>query len=308
MPKRITSLFLAAALCLACHFTVYAHDRMDHDEEIEYVLFGNRDYKITHPAARQMIQALEDAVYLCVDQFNGSGEKELDYLVNQEKIPDIAGSIDAFDYSSSYSRRSLTHRGWNMIYEGKVHWDVRQQILRGTVKYELFPSSGTFLSWFPWLEKKIFGETEDDEKCESFCVFLYCVYVLGDHIGAGEKKVPDESEAEEKVLSEKTTSLAFTLPLAHTEDRENPGLIPELIRSSAILFESQKGTYTYKSFMQELEELRDRSEQIYGSVGGVNTDEKFRIYNGCALELLEVLASYVPGMLRKEEFFSAVFY
>ena len=60
--------------------------------------------------------------------------------------------------------------------------------------------------------------------------------------------------------------------------------------------------------MQELEELRDKSEGIYESNGGVNTDMKFEDYNDCAKELLNVLGTYVPGMLRKEKLFSNTFH
>ncbi|MCR4781746.1 MAG: hypothetical protein K5851_03210 [Lachnospiraceae bacterium] len=58
---------------------------------IEYVLFGDRDYKETHPNDKAKIQAIEDATYLCVDQYNGNGKKELENLQN-EKIPDMTST------------------------------------------------------------------------------------------------------------------------------------------------------------------------------------------------------------------------
>ena len=307
MQKRIICFLMALLLCLSNFITVYAHGREEHDEDIEYVLFGNRDYKKTHPTVSQTIQAIEDAVYLCIDQYNGSGEKELSNLKDNEKIPDIIKSIDEINYTSNYSHRSLTHRGWNMTYDEKAHWPLRQQILRSTVKEELFSSLDTPLSWFPWLSETIYGSNNYDKQCESFCILLYCVHILGDHIEAGEDKDLGQGESRPKTLNEKTTGLAYILPLAHTEDRDNPGIIPDLIKNCEILFESQVGTYTYDNLMQELEALRDRSEKIYESTGGVNTNEKFDDYNACAKDLLNVLATYIPGMLKKEEFFSETF-
>ena len=308
MAKRILSVLLVLVLCLTSFSVSYAHEREEHDEDIEYVLFGNRDYKKTHPTDSKRIHAIEDAVFLCVDQFNGSGEKELDNLLNKEKVPGIIQSIDEINYKSNYSHRSLTHRGWNVTYEEKAHWPLRQQILRNTVRKELFSSLDTPISWFPWLSEKIYGKNNYEKQLESFCILLYCVHVLGDHIEAGEEKDLGQGESRAKTLQEKTTGLAYILPLAHTEDRDNPGLIPDLIKNCETLFASQSETYTYRSFIQELEELRDRSEGIYESKGGVNTDEKFEDYNACAKELLDVLGAYVPGLLKKEKFFSNTFH
>lgn len=294
-------------LCLTSFSVAYAHEREEHDGDIEYVLFGDRDYKKTHPADSKRIQAIEDAVFLCVDQYNGNGEKELNNLLNNEKIPGIIHSIDEINYTSNYSHRSLTHRGWNYTYEEKAHWPLRQKILRNTVRKELFSSLDTPLSRVPLLSEIVYGKNNYDKQRESFCILLYCVHVLGDHIEAGEKKNLGQNKSRTKTLSEKTTGLAYILPLAHTEDRDNPGLIPELIKNCEILFESQSETYNYKSFIQELEELRDKSEGIYESKGGVNTDEKFEEYNTCAKDLLKLLGENVPDMLRKEEFFSSTF-
>ena len=54
--------------------------------------------------------------------------------------------------------------------------------------------------------------------------------------------------------------------------------------------------------------MSHKSERIYESEGGVNTDQKFEDYNACAKELLNVLGEYVPELLKKEIFFSNTFY
>lgn len=285
MPKKILAFLLA--LVLLCLFSVpaIAHDRNGHDDDIEYVLFGDKDYKETHPAARKKIQAIEDATYLCVDQFNGNGKKELENLQN-EKIPGIPKSIAEFDFNANYAHRNYTHRGWNVNYDSKSHWDIRQKILINTVDKELFSEAKPIFSWLPWNS----DSTNLNAQCESFCELLYYIHIIGDHIEA-----------------DKYTALAYVDPLTELNDRDNPGIIPDLIQCCDILFKDQSNTYTYKEFRQELEELRDRSDKLTSSKGGVNTEAKFEEYHRCAEDLLETLSAYIPKLLQKEVFFSNAF-
>ena len=306
--KQFFAIFISFIMCVSCISPAYAHDREQHDEDIEYVLFGNRDYKKTHPLDANNIQAIEDAVYLCIDQYNGNGEKELKNLVENEKVPGIPTSINEFNYTSNYSHRSMTHRGWNESYDKEAHWPVRQQILRNTVRAKLFSSFSNPLLWLPKISEKAYGKNSFRQQCESFCILLYCIHVLGDHIEAGEEKDLGMGLTRTKTLKEKTTGLAYILPLSHTEDRDNPGLIPDLIHNCDILFKSQTNTRSYITFRQELVNLQEKSERLYNSTGNINTEEKFNDYNSCAHELLEILAMYVPNMLKKEEFFSNTFY
>ena len=131
MQKRVISFLLAMVICFSFVVPAYAHERGEHDEDIEYVLFGNKDYKSTHPITASKIQAIEDAAYLCVDQFNGNGKEALENL-NSEDIPGIPKSIEEFDFNSNYAHRNFTHRGWNVPYDEKAHWPIRQQILINT--------------------------------------------------------------------------------------------------------------------------------------------------------------------------------
>ena len=144
MTKRVICIFLAITMALASISVSYAHDRAGHDADIEYVLFGEENYKNSHPLVKDILEALEDATYLCVDQYNGSGEKELKNLLDKEKIPGIIKSIDEINYTSNSTLRGLTHRGWNMIYDEKAHWPLRQAILINTVK----ASEGLFIQSF----------------------------------------------------------------------------------------------------------------------------------------------------------------
>ena len=286
MPNRI---FSSVAFFLTVIFLitipVMAHEREGHDEDIEYVLFGDRNYNNTHPGYRNKIQAIEDATYLCVDQYNGNGKKELENL-QKEKIPHIPKSIDEFDFKSNFAHRKYTHRGWNVIYDTESHWDIRRRILSNTVDKMLFSEVKSVFDILPWnSEAELYRE-----QCEAFCELLYYIHIIGDHIEA-----------------EKYTALAYVDPLTELNDRDNPGIIPDLISCLETLFKSQKNTYTYKELKQELELLMDRSDKLVSSTGGVNTDEKFAEYHQCSEELLEVLAAYIPSLLQKEEFFSKSF-
>ena len=289
------SFLLVIVLCLYSAMPVFAHDRKEHDEDLEYVLFGEKDYKSTHPLAADKINALEDAVYLCVDQFNGSGKDALQNL-QTEGIADIPDSIDDIDFKSNSAHRYYTHRGWDITYDKKLdkaHWSVRKKILVNTVDKELFSENRSFISKIPVLSS-IFAKKElreDRQKCVSLSTLIYYVHIIGDH-----------NEAE------KYTALANIYPLTSLNDRDNPGIIPDLIQNCSILFDDQKDSYVYDNFMQELEDIESKSDKLTSSKGGINTEVKFKSYHQYADDLLELLATYIPGMLKKEDFFSQSFY
>ena len=292
MLKKAICFLLCLAALLSLSSPAFAHSRDKHDEDLEYVLFGNTAYKRTHPSSASTIQALEDAVYLAIDQFNGSGQDALENL-QKEKIPDLPKSIEEIDFSSNFAHRNFTHRGWNVQYDPKANWPKRQQILINTVRKELFSSIEPPLDWLPWLSNHIYTEQQKSiaDKCESFSVLLYCVHIIGDHLEA-----------------EKYSALAYVNPLTRPNDRDNPGVVPDLIICCSRLFEAQKNTYTYKAFLQELTGIQQRSDSLIRTPGGINTDEKFSEYHKCAEDLLETLAAYIPRLLRSEVFFSNTFY
>lgn len=59
--------------------------------------------------------------------------------------------------------------------------------------------------------------------------------------------------------------------------------------------------------MQELAMLADSSDKLYHSTGGIR-DEQFPEYHQNALDLLEILATYVHDLLKNEEFFHKAFF
>lgn len=286
--KRFYFLLVIVLLLFQCAASVFAHGRDEHDEEIELVLFGSRDYAVSHPLQSKKIKALEDAVYLCVDQFNGSGTDELENLQDR-KITGLPKSISEIDFTGNYSHRKYTHRGWNLTsYDDDAHWPKRQKILLNTVEKELFSSDNGLISTVT----NLFGSRKDKDKIESFSALLYYVHVLGDHIEA-----------------DSIGKLAYVIPLSRQhESGDNPGLITELIGHLQVLFQGQNNTRRYNSFMQELRALWNTSYSVVNTDGEVNSSEKFDVYHQCAIDLLNTLSMYVPELLQGEEFFKNTFY
>ena len=282
--KRIISLLLGLVLLISAA-PAFAHDREEHDQELEYVLFRDRYYSDTHPTTGKTIERIEDAAYLAIDQYNGSGTTELKNL-NDDKVPGIPSSIDQINFSSNYAHRDFTHRGWRVTYDPKAHWPERQTILKNTIRAKLFSSSEGPFSWLPWSSDR----DKTDRKVEAFAVLVYYVHVLGDHIEA-----------------EKFTALNYVSPLANYNDRDNPGIIPDLMKYLAVLFEDQSSAEQYNSMMQDLEHLADSSDKLYHSVGGIR-ETQFPEYHQNALDLLETLATYVPDLLKNEAFFHKAFF
>lgn len=270
-------------------------------------MFRDRHYKDSHPIVADKIQAIEYATYLALDQFNGNGQDALDYLCSRN-IPGIPVTIADIDFSSNYAHRTYTHRGWNVDYGAKSHWEERKQILINTVDKELFSSLDTPLEWFPWLNEIVYGKNDYQKQCESFCILLYYVHVLGDHIEAGEDKAIGQGETRPKTLEEKKKGLFYVAPLSNPHDSNNPGIIPDMITCLETLFPTETNSRAYKTLISQLQELSAKSAQIYGSKGGVDTEEEFDKYNACAVSLLETLANYVPDLLKKEVFFKNAFY
>ena len=122
-------------------------------------------------------------------------------------------------------------------------------------------------------------------------LFIRINDVIGDHLEA-----------------EKYTALGYVAPLTNMNDRDNPGIIPDLIKYMKMLFSEQSGTFTYSDFLQELEYLQDKSDRLTGSVGGVDTAEEFKKYHKCASDLRETLSIYVPILLKNESNFYNTFF
>lgn len=283
--KRILSVLLIMAVLLSIPAVCFAHDKEGHNRFLEEVLFGRDGYISTLPEKGQKaLTALEYASYLAVDQFNGKGADELNFLRTTYKVHGIPRDISEFDFPGNQYHRSYTHRGWDHSYTSdKASWSVRKNILLATTEkvFDFSVFSGEVLG-------HDFGYAD---KCNSFAALIYYVHIIGDH------------EAREGY---KVTDVMMPLAQAHV-DASNPDILSEVKRHLQVIFADQQDTHKYKALMQELDALAGDARALAATTGGINSDEKFLVFHDQVIGLLTLLQDYVPNMLKEEKFFTDVF-
>lgn len=269
----------------------------EHDEELGAVFFEEDYSKYQSDKIKNNVNALEMASYLTIDQFGGKGEKTYDEL-REMNMSGLPWKFLTIDYSyipgtdkkvSPNTHRMYTHQGWDRNYASKSKgskaadkfWEKRKKILLGTVntifKFDAMP---------------LFGYGEE---CNSLAGIIYYVHILGDYEAA-------KNRDRIKYLSELTDQ-------ENTDgDDINDGMITSLRGYIEVLFVDQKSSDEYKKLMEKLDEIEKGADKIDQSFGGVNTDEEFQKYHKYSNILLKSLKEYMPKLLKKEEFFSEVFY
>lgn len=286
MRRRVLSIILLIAIMLSISVPANAHDKEGHNRFLEEVLFGRDGYISTlSEEGQKALTALEYASYLAVDQFNGKGSEELNYLRKTYKVPGLPGSIGSFDFTGNQFHRSYTHRGWDHEYvQDKANWSIRRNLLLATTE-QVFD--------FSVLSGKILGyDFGYAEKCNSFAALVYYVHIIGDH---------------EARTGYKVTDVMMPIAQAHVDD-SNPDILSEVKHHLQVIFADQQDTHKYKTLMQELDALAGKARALAATPGGVNSDEKFIVFHEQVKELLTLLQDYVPNMLKDEAFFTAVFY
>ena len=191
------------------------------------------------------------------------------------------------------THRHYTHRGWDFPeYPLKELWEQRKKILTATVNKEIFGYSPGILAKLSFAEGILYKETACNDECEAFCKLVYYVHILGDYEAA------------------KTYSAEFQqlIPLVRHEDPRNPALIDELISIVPILFKNQP--QTYRLFIEELDKVKQRAEEIVFVQGGIRTQEQFEEYKKCAIDLLAILKDKdgTPRLLKNTDYFNSAFY
>ena len=275
--KQICALFFASAFIVLNIFSASAYEKDEHNKMMCDVLFKNFKTIENDKDVADEIKALEYASYLAIDQFNGNGQSELDYLKNYgvKEIP----KLSEIDYSGGSYHRRATHRGWDgeiNIYEGATldRWIIRKKILINTAD-------------------KIFDFKGNKEKRESFCAIIYYIHILGDRLS--DKKYYVNTEIME--LGGRTDELDIT---------------NELIKHFEILFKDIKNTHRhkYQHVISKLELYNSKISELMKEYekDGKMSDENFKLYQKYAEDINEVLRDNLPEMLKNEDFFSEVFY
>lgn len=273
---KIIALLLAIILFLPGRASAYNSD--EHNKYLREVLFGDTAVRNT-----DVLDALNDASAIAIDQHNGDGQSTLDELRNDHKIKGLPSDVNKFNVGHGYLHRNYTHKGWTYNYtenDGKdeAHWsDIRKGILLKTVNQSF---DFGFLSGKP-----LMGYSD---QCEGLAAMIYYVHVLGDHIA-----------------NESYSSNYEEIPLVKGNGQY--GLIEDLEYYSGLLF-TDHSTRTYKSYISELERIKDELDGIYYSPSDLEDPEIYIQYHNYASEIMECLKEYVPLLIKKEKFFQKVFY
>ncbi len=271
--NQLTLLLCLILLLMNSAMPVNAFERKDHDKYMEQVLFKNFKEIDNDPTVQNEIDVLESAAYLNIDQFNGSGQKDLDVLIKYG-VKEIPSTIDEISFNASgKTHRNYSHRGWDYFYGGIMTeiWPKRQAVLRNSVN-------------------TIFDFQGDEEKAEAFCEMIYYIHILGDHMDDESWKVQN----------------GLKMEVGGRIDKYD--VIHELIDCFEVLFDDQSHTHKYSNLMNTLERYNTKFAKIVRSEGGINTDEKFELHQEYVKNLMNVLTYYLPEMLKDEAFFSEVFY
>ncbi len=303
MAKKIVALCQVLILFASLIPVAFAHpSQVAHDNDLSIFLFGERYYLTGEKKAK--FQAIADAAALCIDQFSSNegqeSKKQLFDSLDQRigfsfsfedvELQKLPGGINA----SAKNHRRYTHRGWNFKdypTEMQQLWERRKLIITATVNKELFGKDPGILKRFKWVEGLIYSEEACNDQCDAFCELVYYVHILGDYEEA----------------SSYSSEFQQLIPLVRNpEDITAPAMIDELLKLIPILFESQP--WSTPILIQELQRIKADAERIILVQGGIRTEEQFNAYHDCAIDLIDTLQNYIPGMLKNIDFFSAAFY
>ena len=271
--KQSVALLYVILLLVNAAIPANAFERKDHDEYMKQVMFKGFKNIDNDSTVQDEINVLECAAYLSVDQFNGSGQSDLDILLRYG-VKDIPTSVSEISFNASgKTHRNYTHRGWDFSYGGVMAeiWPKRQSILLNTVN-------------------TVSDFEGDTEKAEAFCELIYYIHVLGDH------------------MDDKSWKIQNGLKMDARGRADKYDIIHKLLDCFEVLFADQRHTHKYSHLMSELEQYNSKFAKIVRSEGGINTDAKFEQHQEYVQNLMDVLTYYLPEMLKEEGFFSRVFY
>lgn len=143
-----------------------ACDEEQSNSYVAQLLFGD---KALSKASDENVKMLLDALYLCSEQADGSGQHKIDFLTGKgvAGVPKIA-DIDI----KEKQLLECMHCGWEKepSIEKKSVYTYRKGILKNTIN-KIFD--------FGLFNRYLFG---GGEKCESFAAFLYYSHILADYL------------------------------------------------------------------------------------------------------------------------------
>lgn len=292
MKRRSLAFFFAVIIILSTSVVAYAHTKEGtdgHDQFMAMVLFGSKTYKAqldANSSQYKALEALENAVALCLDQYNGNYSDELDML-NKMHVHGLPKKVDEINFKGNQHHRKYTHQGWSHTYEiDKAHWETRKIILLQTVN-KVFGFQRRAGIWeFLWFEKD-YGYSK---QCEAFAELLYYIHVLADIEASG----MDEGYSD-----------MIKLALPHPQE-DSPDIYMELLDILPILFQSPSSNTAYSGLITDINMQAESARAFVAS--HPNLKECYSDYQQYAKDLLEKLQSKIPYLLKEEDFFKNVFY
>ena len=311
MRERLSKLLSITVAVLLATVTIghvaFAYERDDHDSQLEMVLFDDPNFRRNHGGSTgdeqgQAIRALENALYLCVDQSGGQGSNYLAELRDYGRpfgVWGLPSSIDAINSTGGRKHREYTHQGWKPRYEDATvasRWEERKRILLNTADR---------VFGFSFLPGWMVGY---DRKCDSFCALIYYIHLVGDY------------EHDENAAQHNGDTNGRMIPFAVANPSEdNPDIFWELEKHLAILFEDQSDSTTYKQLMGDLNALARKARSI-ADVKGRISDDEYEEMHACVEELFAMLTGQDVGfenefdydnrihrLLQGEEYFREAF-
>lgn len=302
---NIIILLLAMMFSLEMMY-VEAHERAEHEKELEAMLFGT--YKYNEKDIQTNVEILEKASALCIDQF-GASDKEL--LANLKKwgVKGIISSISEINPDESNpinlaakNHRTYTHQGWDYNYTGEkygdlANWSARKNILLASAE-RVFDFSVLSGKW-------LFMDFGYSDKCDSFCALIYYNHLLGDYL-------EDINSKDGNIDRFNGKSNGKKIPFA-SDSLIPTDIFSELEKHIAILFEDQADSRVYDSLMSDIETLADKARNITGNEEGTVTEKNYKDIGICVRELMDVLTgennhyNAIHELLTKEDFFEDVF-
>lgn len=278
MIKRFIAVGISLIIILMCPFAsavddpVHWRNQADHSRWTNAMVFGNEFYASVKPIGiRTAVEQLDDALLLCIDQYNGFYADKLQKL-NDAKISGIPASISEIDFAAGTDHRTYTHRGWNHTYAqfeiSHGHADVRKSLLKAVVNH-VFQFS-----------RHMASAEVAEKKCDAMCCLLYVTHIIGD-----------------RYHSSAYYGAASTLLLA--DDSES--VIHDLEQCLPTLLSESN----YSSLVNKLKML---SSEIKSKRHKVNTnDELLMIDREYAQMLMKLLKSSLYDLLQEQSWFSAAF-
>ena len=285
MTKKPIFVFL---LLCCIHLPLPASPGDTHNTQLFQVLFGRRrEYERMTADEKRAVQALQYALYLCIDQYNGSGRDYLDDL-RRFRVRNLP-AFESIDFRATShgeaGHQRYTHRGWDWQhydvnlrgYNFQEIWNLRKQLLLSTTD-RVFNFRGE----------------EERNKRESFGALLYYTHILGDHIG--------------KDAINPRSSYMDRIPISGYRSNRfgnNLTVYTELLYHLPRLFQEQTSTSDYRFLYSWLNENANKNRQF--STGTSITVEEYAELQRFAQETLDKLIERVPSLLQNEAFFTRAF-